>query len=316
MNVHNINQLIKNNEKENLEQLKNNYTAEIYELYSELFESKIGKLPKLQAQLPLQPGSKPIYIKPRIVPYALVEKIEGEIKSLEEAKIIERIENTEWGTSIVPILKPDGNVRICADYKITVNSQLQNNRYPIFRIEEIFNKLSGGKFFTTLDIYKAYLHVGMDDESAKIQGICTHMGTYKVNRLMFGIKTAPNYWQSIMDRILEGLNGVACFFDDIVIKGSNLVELHKRTKEVLDHLKQNNLHVNRGKSKFFETSVKYLGHIVDSDGLHKTSDKIEAILNAPKPTTQTEVKQFLGLINYYYRFIPDLASKLHPLYQL
>jgi len=159
MNVHNINQLTKNNEKENLERLKNNYTAEIYELYSELFKSKIGKLPKLQAQLPLQPGSKPVYIKPRIVPYALVEKIEGGIKSLEEANI-ERIENTEWGTPIVPILKPDGNVRICADYKITVNSQLQNNRYPIPRIEEIFNKLSGGKFFTTLDIHKAYLHVG------------------------------------------------------------------------------------------------------------------------------------------------------------
>lgn len=316
INVHNINQLTKSNEKESLEQLKIKYTAEIYKLYSELFESKIGKLPKLQAQLPLQPGSKPVYIKPRIVPYALVEKIECEIKSLEEAKIIERIENTEWGTPIVPILKPDGNVRICADYKITVNSQLQNNRYPIPRIEEIFNKLSGGKYFTTLDIHKAYLHVGMDDEGAKIQAICTHMGTYKVNRLMFGIKTAPNYWQSIMDRILEGLTGVACFFDDIVIKGSNLIELHKRTKEVLDRLKQNNLHVNKGKSKFFETSVKYLGHIVDSDGLHKTSDKIEAILNSPRPTTQTEVKQFLGLINYYYRFIPDLASKLHPLYQL
>jgi len=166
-------------------------------------------------------------------------------------------------------LKPDGNVRICADYKITVNSQLQNNRYPIPRIEEIFNKLSGGKYFT-LDIHKAYLHVGMDDEGEKIQAVCTHMGTYKVNRLMLGIKTTPNYWHSIMGRILEGLTGIACFFDDIVIEGSNLVELHKRTKEVLDRLKQNNLHVNRGKSKFFEISVKYLGHIVDSDGLHKT----------------------------------------------
>jgi len=77
-------------------------------------------------------------------------------------------------------LKHDGNVRIRADYKITVNSQLQNNRYPILRIKEIFNKLSGGKYFRTLDIHKAYLHVGMDDESAKIQAICTHMGTYKV----------------------------------------------------------------------------------------------------------------------------------------
>lgn len=182
-------------------------------------------------------------------------------------------------------MKPDGNVRICAGYKITVNSQLQNNRYPIPRIEEIFNKLSGGKYFTTLDIHKVYLHVGMDDEGAKIQAICTHMGTYNVNRLMFGIKTAPNYWQSIMDRILEGITGVACYFDDIVIKGSNLGELHKRTKEVLDDLKQNNMHVNKGKSKFFKTSVKYLGHIVDSYGLHKTSDKIEAIQNAPEPTT-------------------------------
>lgn len=90
-----------------------------------------------------------------------------EIKSLEEAKIIERIKNTEWGTPIVPILKPDGNVRICTDYKIS-QLTITNNRYPIPRIEEIFNKLSGGKYFTTLDMHKAYLHVGMDDESAKI----------------------------------------------------------------------------------------------------------------------------------------------------
>jgi len=89
-------------------------------LSRELFENKIGKLPKLQAQNPLQLGSIPVCIKPRIVPYALVDKIECEIKSLEEAKIIERIENTEWGTPIVPIMKPDGNIRIYTDYKITV----------------------------------------------------------------------------------------------------------------------------------------------------------------------------------------------------
>jgi len=104
-------------------------------------------------------------------------------------------------------------------------------------------------------------------------------------------------------------------FYEIVINGSNLGELHKRTKEVLDRLKQNNLYVNKEKSKFFKHLLN-IGHIVDSDGLHITSDKIEAILNAPKPTTLQEVKKFLGLINYYYSFIPDLASKLHPLYKL
>lgn len=104
--------------------LKTNYIAEIYEAYSWLFENKVGKLPKLQVQLPLQLGAKPMYIKLWIVPHALVEKIEFELEFLEEAKIIAHIENTEWGIPIDPILKPDGYVRICADYKITVNSQL------------------------------------------------------------------------------------------------------------------------------------------------------------------------------------------------
>ncbi len=115
--------------------------------------------------------------------------------------------------------KPDGTVRICANYKVTVNKQLHDARHPIPRIDDIFNKLRDGSYFCTLDIYKAYLHLPVDNESSKIQTISTHRGTYLVKRLFFGIKLAPNEFHSFIDQFVQNLDGVVAYFDDIIIQG-------------------------------------------------------------------------------------------------
>ncbi|XP_031355108.1 uncharacterized protein K02A2.6-like [Photinus pyralis] len=133
---------------------------------------------------------------------------------------------------------------------------------------------------------------------------------------MFGVKTAPNIWQRFMDQLLHELDGVACFFDDIIVQGSTIEETMQRLRNVLKKLRDNDLHLKKEKCQFFKSNVKYLGHRIDSRGLHPLDDKTTAIRNATTPTNVEELRTFLGLINYYHRFIPDLATKIKPLNSL
>jgi hypothetical protein len=288
----------------------------LIEQFQDVFKNDIGAIPEYQAQLILQEGSRPIYIKPRQVPYALKNKIENEIERLENLNIISKVDHSEWGTPVVPVVKPNGSIRLCADYKVTLNKIIKDENHPIPRIEDIFSSMSGGKYFCTLDISNAYLHMVMNEESAKLQTLSTHKGLYKVNRLMFGVKVAPSLWQRYMDSILQGLDGVQCFFDDILIQGPTFEETLRRLRKVLEIVKKNNLRLNKDKSKFFQKSVQYLGHIIDENGLHKTPEKVKAIRNANRPTNVTELKSFLGLATYYNKFIKNFSNIVYPLTRL
>lgn len=284
--------------------------------FSETFVEKVGTIPNFKASLILREGTKPIFIKPRPIPFAIREKVEEELKRLEKDGIIERVVHSDWGSPVVPIFKDANNIRLCADFKTTINKYLVNDKYPIPRIDEIFSKMSKGKYFTTLDICKAYLHLEMDESSSLIQTISTHKGSFKVKKLMFGVKNAPSIWQRFMDQILGDVEGVACFFDDIIIQGSTLDEAYDRTREVLKILCKNNLHLKIEKCKFFQREIQYLGHMIDENGLHKVNKKIKAIADTRPPTNISELRQFLGMVNYYIKFIPRAVDILFPLTKL
>jgi hypothetical protein len=110
------------------------------------------------------------------------------------------------------VVKNEDSIRLCADFKVTINQHLLDDKYPIPKIEDIFIKMTGGAYFCTLDVHQANLHLLMDDESALLQTISTHKWPYKVKRLMFGGKVALNIYQRFMDQTLQGLESVACFF--------------------------------------------------------------------------------------------------------
>ena len=284
--------------------------------YFDVFEQKVGQIPDYICSLKLRKEATPVFIKSRQIPYALKESVDKELDKLEADGIIEKVEHSEWGTPLVVVPKKDGNVRLCADYKVTVNKQLLDARHPIPRIEDIFNKLRDGSYFCTLDIYKAYLHLLLDEESAKIQTISTHRGTYIVKRLNFGIKTAPNEFHSFIDQFVQELEGVVAYFDDLIIQGKTYEECKSRLIKVLNKLRKYNLHVNINKCKFFQKSVEYLGHIISAKGLSKTPGKIEAIQNVSRPNNVDELRKFLGLIMYYSKFIPNASDLLYPLNRL
>ena len=144
----------------------------------------------------------------------------------------------------------------------------------------------------------------------------THRGLYRYTRLPFGIASAPALFQRVMDQILQGMEKVTCYLDDILITGNSDEEHLKNLSEVLQRLQNHGVRLKLDKCRFMEDSVEYLGHQVDSKGLHTTDSKLKAIVDAPPPRNAQELRAFLGLLNYYGRFIPNRASLTQPLNSL
>ncbi len=146
--------------------------------------------------------------------------------------------------------------------------------------------------------------------------IITHKGLYWYRRLPFGITSAPAVFQRAMGQILSGLSGVQCYLDDILVTGKTDEEHLTNLDATLKRLEDYGLRVRKSKCEFFQTSVEYLGYVIDSGGLHKAPSKVEAIVDAPAPQNVSQLRSYLGLLNYYGRFVPDLSSLLNPLHQL
>ena len=156
----------------------------------------------------------------------------------------------------------------------------------------------------------------LDAESTKYVTINTHRGVYRYTRLPFGVVSAPAMFQKIMDSILQGIPKVICYIDDILVTGKDDEEHLHNLNEVFKRLQAHGVRIKRDKCHFMKESVEYLRHRIDAEGLHATEDKLEAIANAPVPRNIQELRSFLGLLNYYRKFLPNLSTVLEPLNNL
>ena len=278
-----------------------------------VFSDGIGKVNGIKAKLTLKENVQPKFMKARTVPYTLKPKIEKELDSLESQDIISKVDTSEWATPIVPVVKGNGDVRICGDFKVTVNQSLMVDKYPLPRIEDIFANLSNGRKYSKLDLRQAYLQLECEDDSKELLTINTHRGLYRYNRLLYGVSSAPAIWQRTMDQILQGIPGVQCILDDMVITGeSDSVHLDN-LETVLCRLQRYGIKVNKDKCMFFVSRITFCGHEIDEQGLWKCNDKVEAVLNTPTPHDVTSLRAYLGVLNYYHRFLPDLATVTKPM---
>lgn len=289
---------------------------EILQKYSSVFADGIGKVDGIKGNLHLIDDAKAIFCKARPVPYDLKPKIERELGNLENMGILEKVDTSDWATPIVPVPKKNGKVRICGDFKVTLNPHLNVDQYPLPKIEDIFASLSNGEHFSKIDLRQAYLHMEMEEKSKAYLTINTHKGLYRYNRLLYGVASAPSIWQRTMDQILQGLPGVHCILDDMIVTGKTDKEHLRNLDSVLQRLQKLGLRANLEKCYFFKDSVQYCGHEVTKDGIWKTKDKIDAVLRTPAPEHLTQLRSFLGLVNYYNRFLPNLASELKPMHEL
>ena len=253
---------------------------------------------------------------PCSVPYSLKGGIEQDLERLETLGVIEKVQYSDWAAPIVPVQKADGTVRLCGDYKVTVNPALKVDQYLVSKPEDLFAMLAGGKKFSKLDLSHAYQQVLLKADSRQFVTINTHKGLYRYSRLPFSIASAPAVFQQIMENILNGIPKVVVYIDDILVSGATDAEHLENLGQVLTRLEEHGLRLKQEKYSFMQPSVKYLGYLIDAKGIHTTPEKVAAIINAPEPKNTTELRSFLGLVNYYGKFIKNLSSIAHPLNRL
>ena len=245
-------------------QINQVYNASLHSFvsrYPAVFQESLGTLKGFKAKIYVEPDTLPRFNPARSVPYALRDKVEKELQRLQEEGTIEPVEFAEWAAPIVPVLKRDRNtVRICGDFSVTVNPVSKLDRYPIPKVEDLFARLSKGKHFSKLDLSQAYQQVPLEEDSKKYVVINTHRGLFWYTRLPYGISSAPGIFQRVIESILQGIDGVVVYLDDILITGASKEAHLKTLEEVLSRLDRAGLSVKKSKCEFMKSSVTYLGH--------------------------------------------------------
>ena len=264
--------------------------------YSVLFQNELGTMSGIEAKLSVKSDAVPKFCRARPVPYALKEAIEKDLERLDAMGVIEKVNYSEWASPVVPVPKPDGSVRLCGDYKVTVNPVIEVEKYPIPKVEDLLTVLNS--------------------EDRKYTTISTHKGLYQYKRLPYGISSAPALFQRTMESILQGIPRFIVYIDDVMITGETEEQHLKSLKEIFKQLKARGILLKRNKCSFMQDSVEYLGYRVDAEGLHTSTEKVKAIMEAPQPKNQKQLRSFLGMVNYYGRFVPALSTTAHPLNNL
>ena len=289
-----------------------NVIEELQRNFPSVFEKTLGTCTKTTASLQLKPNTKAIFRPKRPVPYAALEAVENELNRLEEIGVIKRVDFSSWAAPIVVTKKSNGSVRICADFSTGLNNALESHQYPLPLPEDIFATLAGGKFFSKIDCADAYLQIMVDDNSKQLLTINTHRGLYQYNRLCFGIKSAPGIFQQIMDTMLAGLPGVVSYLDDLIVVGRTFLEHQTNLNKLFKTIEEWGFHLNLEKSRFFQSSINYLGFIIDSQGRRPDPEKTAVIVKMPPPTDVTTLRSFIGMINYYGQFINNMRELRSP----
>ena len=283
--------------------------------YDKLFEPQLGCYTGEPVVLNKSTGAK--FHKARPVPYALQKRVENALLKMEKDGVIERVSSATSAAPIVTVGKKDGDeVRVCGDFSVTYNACANVETYPMPKIEDMHSALRGCTVFSVLDLKQAYHQIPLSKDSQKYLTINTHMGLFAFRRLPNGIHSGPAIFQRIMDGLLADIPKAVSRLDDILIAGTDYQDHLNTLSQVLERLLKYGLKLNKTKCVFLQSSVVYLGHLIDSAGLHPTLDKLAAVRDAPPPKDAVALKSFLGLIMFYSRFMPHHSTVLAPLNNL
>lgn len=252
----------------------------------------------------------------RRIPIPLQEKVRKELERMKELDVIEEItEPTEWVSPMVPVIKPNGTIRLCVDLK-KLNKAIERERYVIPTFDDIIHNLRGATVFSKLDAQSGFWQIPLDKDSAKLTTFITPYGRFFMKRLPFGISSAPEIFMRIVSGILTDIAGVICYFDDILCFSKTKEEHESLLKKVHERLDEAGLKLNEEKCEYKKQEIKFLGHIINSEGCKPDPSKIESIQNFPEPRDITELRRYLGMVNYLGRYLPHLSTVLKPMNEL
>ena len=258
----------------------------------------------------------PVRQRYRRIPPSEYEAVKAHINQLLESRVITE-SSSPYASPIVLVRKKDGSLRLCVDYRL-LNSKTRKDAFPLPRIEESLDALSGARWFSTLDLASGYNQVPVSERDRPKTAFCTPFGLFEFNRMPFGLCNAPSTFQRLMQRMFgdQQSQSVLLYLDDIVVYSSSVEQHLQRLEMVLGRLRVEGLKAKLEKCAFFQREVGYLGHVISSQGVSTDPKKIEAVANWPRPRNVAELRSFLGFTSYYRRFVEGFAKLAGPLHRL
>ncbi len=289
-------------------QISSNENKDIISRYKDIF-SGVGQLKGIELKLHIDENVKPVAQPLRRIAYGLREKVEKKLNELLEQDIIEEVKETpsKWISPLVVVNKPDGDIRMCVDMR-RANTAIIRERHPIPTVDDVLFDMNGAKVFSKMDLKWGFHQIQLEPSSRDITTFITHKGIYRYKRLMFGITSAPEIYQKIIQDMLRGCKGTANIADDVIIFGRNMKEHDENLFAALDRIRQSGMTLNGKKCQFRMNKLTFFGHDLSGNGVSASEEKIAAIQNAGQPKDVSEVRSFIGLVQYSAKFIPNFAS--------
>ncbi|GJV31665.1 putative nucleotidyltransferase, ribonuclease H [Tanacetum coccineum] len=281
--------------------------------FLKVFPEDLPGLPpvrQVEFQIDLIPGATPVARAPYRLAPSVMQELSNQLQELAYRGFI-RPSTSPWGAPVLFVKKKDGSFKMCIDYR-ELNKLTVKNRYPLPRIDDLFDQLQGLSVYSKIDLRSGYHQLRVRDEDIPKTAFRTRYGHYEFQVMPFGLTNAPTVFMDLMNRVCKPYLdkfGIV-FIDDILIYSRNKEEHANHLRIILELLKKEKLYAKFSKCDFWIHIVQFLGHLIDSQGLHVDPAKIKAVKNWASPTTPTKIRQFLGLAGYYRRFIEALILAL------
>ncbi|GJS88597.1 putative reverse transcriptase domain-containing protein [Tanacetum coccineum] len=287
--------------------------------FPEVFPEDLLGLPltrQVEFQIDLVPGAAPVARAPYRLAPSEMKELSEQLKELSDKGFI-RPSSSPWGAPVLFVKKKDGSFRMCIDYR-ELNKLTVKNRYPLPRIDDLFDQLQGSSVYSKIDLRSGYHQLRVREEDIPKTAFRTRYGHYEFRVMPFGLTNAPVVFMDLMNRVCKPYldKFVIIFIDDILIYSKNKQEHEEHLKIILELLKKEELYAKFSKCEFWIPKVQFLGHVIDSEGIHVDPAKIESIKDWTSPKSPTGIRQFLGLAGYYRRFIEGFSKIAKPMTKL
>ncbi|GJY44728.1 putative reverse transcriptase domain-containing protein [Tanacetum coccineum] len=279
--------------------------------FPEVFPEDLPGLPParpVEFQIDLIPGAAPVARAPYRLAPSEMKELSEQLQELSDKGFI-RPSSSPWGAPVLFVKKKDGSFRMCIDYR-ELNKLTVKNRYPLPRIDDLFDQLQGSSIYSKIDLRSGYHQLRVREQDIPKTAFRTRYGHYEFQVMPFGLTNAPAVFMDLMNRVCKPYldKFVIVFIDDILIYSKDEREHEEHLKAILELLKKEKLYAKFSKCEFWIPKVQFLGHVIDSRGIHVDPAKIESIKDWASPKTPTEIRQFLGLAGYYRRFIEGFSK--------
>jgi hypothetical protein len=260
--------------------------------------------------------NRPIKQPPRREPLGKQVEVQEELQAMLEQGVIEP-SSSPWASPIVLVKKKDGSTRFCIDYR-RLNAITDKDAYPLPRIDDNLDALTGSRWFSTLDLASGYWQVAMHPDDKPKTAFCTRYGLYQWRVMPFGLCNAPSTFERLMEQVLTGLQWEVAllYLDDVIVFSTDLPQHLQRLRMVFDRIRSAHLQLKPKKCHLFKSEVSFLGHVVSAEGVTTEENKINTVRDWPVPNTVKAIRAFLGLTGYYRRFIEGYAEVAAPMVAL